>query len=368
VPAVEIDTLDPAPDGAGKVADRLATWISEARRSLDVAIYDFEARAGASARVATALEGAAGRGVRVRVAFNVMRIRHAAAPRPPRSRPETIDGLEVPTRGVTGDNSLMHHKYVVRDGRDVWTGSLNWTDDAFSLEENLVLRMSSREVAAAFTDDFEALWSHGSVEASGLAGPEVTVEDVVVQPFFSPKGPSLAQTAASRIARAGNHLRLLSPVMTAGAILGTVAEIAPHQGFDLVGAYDLTQMHEVQAQWAEQPQNRWKIDAWRIIAERLSGKRSTPYREDAVHDYMHAKAIVADGTVVAGSYNLSKHGVRNAENLVIVRGGRISEPVLEFADRVAARYAAVSGSSPAAAAHPAPTAAARGPALGPGPR
>jgi phosphatidylserine/phosphatidylglycerophosphate/cardiolipin synthase-like enzyme len=339
VPAVEIDTIDPAPGGAAIVADRLSTWISEARASLDVAIYDFEARTGASGRVANALEGAASRGVKVRVAFNIMRIRHPAAPRPPKCDPQTIDGLDVPTRGITGDNSLMHHKYVVRDGRDVWTGSLNWTDDAFSLEENLVLRMSSPDVAAAFTGDFEQLWSHGTVESSGLAGPEVTVGDVVVQPFFSPKGPSLAQVAASHIARADNHLRVLSPVMTAGAVLGTMAELAPHRGFDLTGAYDLTQMREVQGQWAEQPQNRWKVDAWGVISARLSGKRSTPYREGAVHDYMHAKAIVADGTVLAGSYNLSKHGVNNAENLVVVRGGRISSRVLEFADRVAARYA-----------------------------
>ena len=128
--------------------------------------------------------------------------------------------------------------------------------------------------------------------------------------------------------------------------LGTLAELAPRHGFDVTGAYDRTQMEEVQTQWAEQPRNRWKTGAWTVIAERLSGKRSTPYREGAVHDYMHAKAIVADGTVLAGSYNLSKHGVMNAENLVVVRGGRISSRVLEFAARVAARYASASVAAP----------------------
>jgi phosphatidylserine/phosphatidylglycerophosphate/cardiolipin synthase-like enzyme len=246
----------------------------------------------------------------------------------------------------------MHHKYVVRDGRDVWTGSLNWTDDAFALEENVVLRISSADVAGVFTEAFGQLWTRGTVESSGLAGPELRVEDVVVQPFFSPKGLSLAQVAAAHIAPADHHLRLLSPVVTAGAVLGTLAEIAPHQGFDLAGAYDLTQMREVRSQWSKQPQNRWKIEAWLGIAARLSGKRSTPYREGAVHDYMHAKAIVADGTVLCGSYNLSKHGVGNAENLVVVRGGRVSALVLEFADRVAARYAAKPGSEPEAIVEP----------------
>jgi len=339
VPAVEVDAHDPAPGDAARVADRIVAWVSEARTSLDVAIYDFDARVGSSARIADALERAAARGVNVRVAFNVMRVRRASAPRPPKCDPQTIDGLDVPTRGVTAENALMHHKYVVRDALDVWTGSLNWTDDAFALEENLVLRVHSSDVAAAFTEDFEQLWARGTVEATGLAGPEVTVEDVTVQPFFSPKGPSLAQVAAAHIAPADSHLRVLSPVLTAGAVLGTLAEIAPHHGFDFNGAYDRTQMDEVEGQWAEQPQNRWKTEAWHGIAARLSGKRSTPYREGAVHDYMHAKAIVADGTVLCGSYNLSKHGTANAENLVVVKGGRISSRVLEFADRVAARYA-----------------------------
>src|SRR5437764_15288609 len=96
VPAVEIDVLDPAPGDPEHVADRLAAWSSEARTSLDVAIYDFEATAGTSARVSDALERAAARGVRVRVTFNVMRIRRASAPRPPKCDPQTIDGLDVP--------------------------------------------------------------------------------------------------------------------------------------------------------------------------------------------------------------------------------------------------------------------------------
>jgi len=105
-------------------------------------------------------------------------------------------------------------------------------------------------------------------------------------------------------------------------------------------------MEEVQAQWKGVPANHWKIEAWAMIAPRLSGKPSTPYAPGSIHDYMHAKAIVADGAVLCGSYNLSKHGVGNAENLVVVRSGRISSRVLEFADRVAARYAIPAPVSP----------------------
>ena len=41
----------------------------------------------------------------------------------------------------------MHHKYVIRDGDAVWTGSLNWTDDSWSRQENVVAVVESGKVA-----------------------------------------------------------------------------------------------------------------------------------------------------------------------------------------------------------------------------
>jgi len=339
VPAIETDLLEAGSRSASDVAHELAAFIAAAQRSVDVAIYDFQARTGATTEVARALEAAATRGVAVRVAFNLDRDPHAAAPPPPVCNPQEIDGLNVPTRGVHGDGSLMHHKYVIRDGRWVWTGSLNWTDDAFALEENVILRIDSEGIAGAFASDFEQLWDRGDVEKSGGSGEEVQVEDARVRAFFSPRGPSLGHVAAERLGQARHHVRILTPVLTAGPILGTLAEMAGRRTFDISGAYDRTQMEEVQAQWARVPANHWKIEAWAVIAPRLSGKRSTPYREGSVHDYMHAKAIVADGTVLAGSYNFSKHGEGNAENLVMIESGVLSQRFSQFAEAVAARYA-----------------------------
>jgi phosphatidylserine/phosphatidylglycerophosphate/cardiolipin synthase-like enzyme len=335
---VEVSFLEDGEQTAASVAGRLVEFIGEARRSVDVAIYDFHAREGAGAVIADALASAARRGVAVRVAFNVERPRSAAQPRPPVSRPDDIDGVDVPTRGVRGDGSLMHHKYAIRDGAVVWTGSANWTDDSFTREENLILRLDSSEIAKAFTGDFEELWNKQRVEASGGEGPLLAMGDGLVEPFFSPRGPSLAHLAAGWLARARHRIRVLSPVITSGAILGTLAEIASRGTFDLAGAYDRTQMEEVQRQWHDRPTNTWKLEAWKMIAPRLSGKRSTPYAEGSVHDYMHAKAIVANGAVLAGSYNLSRAGEENAENVVLIRSGATAQRVAAFAERVAARY------------------------------
>ena len=48
----------------------------------------------------------------------------------------------------------------------------------------------------------------------------------------------------------------------------------------------------------------------------FSGKHSTPYAPDSVHDFMHAKVTVADDIVFVGSFNLSHSGEMNAENVL----------------------------------------------------
>jgi phosphatidylserine/phosphatidylglycerophosphate/cardiolipin synthase-like enzyme len=327
------------------LAAELRDFLGSATRSLDVAIYDFQARTGATAAVADALEAAAGRGVSVRVAFNVERRSSSGDPRDPRWEPEQIDGLDVPTRAVSGNGALMHHKYVVRDGGDVWTGSTNWTEDAFGREENIVVRVHSEPVAAAYGRNFEELWGRGHVERTGARGEATVVGTAVVEPLFSPDGPSLAQAIATRLGEARRRIRLASPVITSGPILGTLAELAGHRSFDLAGAYDLTQMEEVAGQWRRVPANHWKLEAWDVVRRRLVGKRSTPYAPDSVHDYMHAKAVVADGVVLTGSYNCSHGGEDNAENVLWIQDAAVAGQVAAFIDTVVARYATADAAS-----------------------
>ena len=78
----DVDFLTDGGQTAETVSAALVAFIAAAMRTLDVAIYDFHAREGASARIADALEAAAARGVAVRVAFNVDRPRRPSAASP----------------------------------------------------------------------------------------------------------------------------------------------------------------------------------------------------------------------------------------------------------------------------------------------
>ena len=336
---LEFDFLSDGGQTAEDVTARLCAFIGEAGRSLEVAIYDFHAREGATAKIADALEAATARGVAVRVAFNVEHEPARGHVVPMAADPRVIDGLEVPTRGVYDEGALMHHKYVVRDARAVWTGSTNWTDDAFTREENVLLRVSSPPIAAAYGANFEQLWSHGHLERSGGSGDLADLGNgFTAQPFFSPRGPSLAHRIAERIGAARRRVRVASPVFTSGAVLGTLAELAGRHSFDLRGAYDATQMREVEGQWRGYPPNHWKIEAWHALRPRLSGKDSTAYAQGSVHDYMHAKIAVADDETLTGSYNLSHGGEENAENILHIVGEPVAEKFAAFVDAIADRY------------------------------
>ena len=144
-------------------AEALGAFLAGARTSLDIAVYDLKLEGETERLVIGAIEDAGGRGVAVRLAFNADFRAPIPVPPPPKAVPEDVDSLRVPTRAIAGIPDLMHHKYVVRDGASVWTGSANWTDDSWSREENVIAVLDSPALAHAFTLDFEQLWSTGNV-------------------------------------------------------------------------------------------------------------------------------------------------------------------------------------------------------------
>jgi phosphatidylserine/phosphatidylglycerophosphate/cardiolipin synthase-like enzyme len=292
--------------------------------------------------VTGALVDASHRGVAVRLAYNVDHGKSVPVPPPPQTDPELVESIPVPTRAIPGVPDLMHHKYVVRDGAHVWTGSTNWTDDSWTREENVIAVLESAELAARFTADFEQLWTTREVRRSGRVPTEpVDVGGVAVRSWFCPRrGERLAHRIASAIGSARTRVRIASPVITSGPILGTLAEVASDGRVDLAGVVDLTQIDEVLGQWHMNGNAEWKAPALRAVLTRapFSGKRSTPYAPGAVHDYMHAKAAVCDDTVFLGSFNLSHSGEQNAENVLEIADPSLAGRLAAYVDDVRGRY------------------------------
>jgi phosphatidylserine/phosphatidylglycerophosphate/cardiolipin synthase-like enzyme len=381
---------------AEAVAERVAAWVGAARRTLDLALYDVRLPDDVGERVAGAIKDAAARGVAVRIAFNQDERpadeepgERPFFPAPPHTEPHVLETLGVPVKPIPGWRDLMHHKYVVRDGEAVWTGSMNWTLDSFTRQENVVATLGSPAVAAAFTRNFEQLWETLRV---GDSGDFDSAPADGVRPWFCPgRGPELSHRIAKRIGAARRRVRIASPLLTAGPILGTLAEVVEEERVDVAGICDATQVEQVFRQWEDNPRSRWKgplltagpilgtlaevveeervdvagiCDATQVeqvfrqwednprsrwkgpLLERslviFHGKRSTPYAPGAVHDYMHAKVTVADDTVFLGSFNLSRSGETNAENVLEIADAALADRLAAFVDELRARYPVVS--------------------------
>ena len=110
---------------------------------------------------------------------------------------------------------------------------------------------------------------------------------------------------------------------------------------DLAGVCDLTQVQQVFHQWNHNPKSAWKSPLLAQALTRFTGKRSVPWAPGAAHDYMHAKVTVADDVVLLGSFNLSRSGEFNAENVLEIADAALAERMAGFVDSVRARYPAI---------------------------
>jgi phosphatidylserine/phosphatidylglycerophosphate/cardiolipin synthase-like enzyme len=338
VARVEVRTLTDGGQPAEATAHALAEFVSAARQTLEIAVYDFQLPPQLETIICDALAGAAKRGVAVRLAYNLDHAKDAPVPPPPITNPEEVEAMPFPTAAIPGVPDLMHHKYVVRDAASVWTGSTNWTADSWTREENVIVTVDSAGLAARYREDFEQLWTTRDVARTGKVD---TAPVDGMRAWFCPgRGEKLAHRIAKAIGAAQRRVRIASPVISSAPILGTLAQVASDGKVDLAGVVDATQIREVLQQWHENGNAEWKAPLLRTTLTRapFSGKVTTPYAPGSVHDYMHAKVTVADDTVFVGSFNLSHSGELNAENVLELQDAALAERLAAFIDEVRLRY------------------------------
>jgi len=329
------------------IAVLLADHLGRARRSVDIAIYDLKLDSEPGELIRQAVHDAKSRGVTVRLVFNQEKPRIRPLPPPGFVDYDFLRSLQVDSRAVPGEPDLMHHKYVVSDvgtvNAGVWTGSTNWTDDSWNREENVIVRLTDPGVAALYGANFEELWDSRSVQHSGHQPPTwFELEPALrVRPYFTPaRAAKLVHEIAQRIATAGRRVRICSPVVTSGPVLASLAEALGRAGLSLGGCYDRTQMAEVMHQWSQKAESAWKQQAWETVRAgmRWGAKISTPYSPGSVHDFMHAKCLVADDTVFVGSFNFSHSGEENAENVLEIESAEVADTFAAYVDRLTEQY------------------------------
>ncbi|HKP53072.1 MAG TPA: phospholipase D-like domain-containing protein [Chloroflexia bacterium] len=345
-----------------KVAHYLADFLKSATRSIDFCAYSFHLKRDLREIVASTLRERASAGVKIRIAYDagtqqdeIQVDPHYKADVPVAeggdalTTPDFVRSLGFPCRAIEGDRTLMHHKYIVLDADTpdarVWTGSANFTDESWTLQENNILTIRSQKLAGYYAYDFEQLWVDSHIEGTGMNDSgEATLEyggelaHTLIN--FSPgEGEWMDELIANQIDRTNERLTVAAVVVTSTRILNALLRLK-ERGVPIEGIYDYTQMEGVKYQWRQVPPNHWKPGAWEELVQygNLAGKKSIPYTPTSIHDYMHNKVMVLDDVVITGSYNFSRHAQRNAENLLLIRSEALAATYRDYIHGLMERY------------------------------
>lgn len=375
---IEVTFLKEIADDAARaaqikqVAQKLADFISAASFNLHIAIYDFRLSGETADIVVGALNRQAEKGVVVRLAYfapNQKRRTTAAfavfgqdpAPGPdhsfldrlhqniqvkpieeeiePAKRLDSL-GTSVGVEGVEGGGHLMHDKHVVRDGLTptaaLWTGSANFTEDAWGRQDNNILEINSQDLCGFYETDFAELWSQQSIHGTGK-NDTGTVE---VDHFSPGEGRSIDNDITAKIAVAQHSIAIASMVISSGNILGALVD-AMDRGVELTGVYDGTEMRGVEHAWERSTSqtSAAKLAAWNTVKARLIPKWSHPYTETGPHDFMHNKTMSIDGqVVVTGSFNFSLNATGNAENVLTLEDWEIAQKYAAYIANLVETY------------------------------
>lgn len=350
---LEVRFLSQNEQTAVSVGHHIAQFIQAARSTLDIAVYDMRLSGPLRDIIASALDDRARAGVRIRIAYDAEKpeqpdLLHGADPAESGTE-QLVESLGYDSCGIDG-RKLMHHKYIVRDAGlpngAVWTGSTNFTDDSWTLQENNILHVYSARIAGWYARNFAELWEDGNFEGSGdfTTEPVDTLykgEPASIRVEFSPgRGEEIGDRIAAIVQAARSRILICSMLLNASSLLQALESVLNAGDVSIAGVYDRTQQASVLDQWETVPHNTWKIPAIREIVAKagLVGKNSTPYSPTTPHDFMHAKVLIVDDTVISGSYNFSRSATLNAENILIIDSPALAADYASFISHLIQKY------------------------------
>jgi phosphatidylserine/phosphatidylglycerophosphate/cardiolipin synthase-like enzyme len=267
----------------------LVEAIEAAQQSVDMAIYDLDLEA-----VRDALLRADGRGMAVRLVVESDNLDTPAL--------HDLIAAGIPVV-ADGRPPLMHDKFTVIDGREVWTGSMNYTvNDAYFNDNNLI-RLRDSAAAQAYAAEFDEMFSQsrfGALSAPSVETQRLDLSGGPLEVYFAPED-GVAPRVVELIESAQQSVAFLAFALTSEEIAAALGAKAA-EGVEVRGVMDAGQSGNLGSRYRE------LLEAG--VEVRLDGNP----------DRMHHKVIVIDGMlVITGSYNFSRSAeTQNDENLIVL--------------------------------------------------
>ncbi|MFC2101732.1 phospholipase D-like domain-containing protein [Bacteroidota bacterium] len=308
--------------------DTIIQYITRAKYTIDVAIYNFTVE-GIS-NIASALNAAYARGVTVRVVTDGSTGNSGI--------PELTGGIKKIARPA-GDG-IMHDKFMIIDGKSlvpndpiVWTGSCNWTDWNINTDDNNMLFIQDMSLAKVYMLEFEEMWGSTTaipdaanakfgIEKTDNTPHEVIIGGKRVEVYFSPSD-GVNSVIIDHINKSNNDIEVMTMLITRTDIGDALAARA---GIGI--------------------NTRVVIDnegtSGSVVVETLKTALGDKFREFGEQGTLHSKSMIVDQSnsssdpfILTGSHNWSSSAdQKNDENtLVIHDAGIVNLYYQEFSER-----------------------------------
>ncbi len=263
----------------GGIDELLVESISKSHEEILVALY-----ALTNDRIRDALIDAKKRGVQIRFYTDEKELFK-----------EDIKLLKASDIAVLSDedpSALMHNKFMIIDKSVVWTGSCNYTYYAFYRNNENLVKISSRKIAAVYREEFFELWNRQLIEKAYISD--------VLEIYFSPED-DFEQRLLALIESAKKEIDFLAFAFTNQKIADALIA-KKEDGIIIRGVID-------EKQNSYQKSSQFSYLKAHGIDVKLDGNRYT----------LHDKVMIIDDSVVTGSYNFTqKANDTNNENSIVV--------------------------------------------------
>ncbi len=213
---------------------------------------------------------------------------------------------------------FMHNKFVVIDGRILWTGSMNLTTNDVFRNNNNVVVLESPATAAVYEGEFEEMWNgqFGPRSPSNVDGQTVqTAAGLPVTVRFAPEDKPF-DSLIILTGLANKSIRFMAFSFTQDDL----GAIMRQQAADGVLVQGIFETRGSETQYSEMP------------AMYCAG---IPVRQDGNPGTFHHKVIIIDDfVVITGSMNFSDNAASsNDENVIAIADPAIGRLYLEEFDR-----------------------------------
>ncbi|MGF1521319.1 MAG: phospholipase D-like domain-containing protein [Leptolyngbyaceae cyanobacterium] len=273
----------------------------------------------------------------------------------------------VPLLDDTADGSkgsgLMHHKFMVVDGKTVVLGSVNWTlsgihgdfaNEASRGNANGLLKIKNVDLAAVFTDEFELMWGDGpdhekdslfglqkparSPKTINLPGSQITVQFSPVSES-KPWSKSVNGLIGKTLGQASEQIDMALFVFSDQGISDRLAQVS-QAGVTIQALIDSNFIYRSYSEALDMlgtatPDHRCQFEANNHPWTQPISQVGTPLLPDG--DKLHHKfALIDNRTVIIGSHNWSAAANHNNdEDILILRNPTVAAHFRREFDRLA---------------------------------